>query len=712
MGQTRCMKIKALAIAAMLCSSEAFLVASKLPVAARPTARASCTQLSMSKENRGAARTAAAFAALATMPMQAFGAVDTPQPSSMSQVPTEIRYSEFLKLLDKNEIEKVTFSSDGQRLIAVDTDGDRVRLDALPNDPDLLNSLTKKKVDVTVLPAGADSAAQGGMIGNILSTVGFPLLIFAGLFFLASRGRGEDGEQGGMGGGGPGGMGNPQDFGRTKAKLQMQPDTGTKFEDVAGCDQAKLELEEVVDFLKAPGRYTDLGAQIPRGVILEGPPGTGKTLLARAVAGEAGVPFIAVSGSEFVEMFVGVGASRVRDLFGQAKKNAPCIIFIDEIDAIGRQRGAGMAGGNDEREQTLNQILTEMDGFEGNGGIIVIAATNRADILDNALLRPGRFDRRVNVALPEYAGRIAILKVHARGKPLSPDVDFESLAKRTPGFSGASLQNLLNEAAIRAARSEKTVIDWEDVDSALDRITVGMEKKGGNQGARMKEIVAYHEAGHAVAGALTPDYDMVQKVSIIPRSNGAGGITFFAPTETRLESGLYSRQYLEAQLSVALGGRVAEELIYGETEVTTGASNDLSQVARIAKAMIGELGMSEKVGNIVVSGGDGGDMGMSMGGDDRGWDEQTLELVDDEVQRVVTNAYVRCKDILTKNMSLLETLAGRLIENESVTAEELSIMIAEEPNLWMPPYGVYDEENSPTEALPFAEQPDKALLTS
>ena len=335
--------------------------------------------------------------------------------------------------------------------------------------------------------------------------------------------------------------------------------------------------------------------------------------MAKAVAGEAGVPFISVSGSEFVEMFVGVGASRVRDIFGQAKKNAPCIIFIDEIDAVGRQRGAGFAGGNDEREQTLNQILVEMDGFDGNPGVITIAATNRVDILDNALLRPGRFDRKINVALPDFKGRARILGVHARGKPLEPDVDLEAIARRTPGFSGAQLENLMNEAAISAARRSKSTVGWEEIDGAVDRIMVGQEKKGGisTLSARQNELVAYHEAGHAVVGALIPDYDQVQKISIVPRSNGTGGLTFFAPQEGRLEAGLYSKQYLESTLAVALGGRLAEEIVFGEDATTTGASNDFERVASTAKRMIKEWGFSDRVGRVASLSPNQG--GLSMG---------------------------------------------------------------------------------------------------
>merc|ERR1719287_27284 len=355
--------------------------------------------------------------------------------------PVAVRYSDFLKLVNGDRVEKVTFSADGTKLLGVDTDGTRIKLEALPNDPDLLTQLTTHKVDVTVLPS---NEAAGGL-GDLAQSLILPAALFAGLFFLSRRAGG-----GGMGG--MGGPGNPMGMGKAKTEIQMIPDTGVNFEDVAGCDGAKLELVEVVDFLKQPEVYSKNGCRIPRGVILDGPPGTGKTLLAKAVAGEAGVPFISIAASEFVEMFVGVGASRVRDIFAQAKKNAPCIIFIDEIDAVGRQRGAGFAGGNDEREQTINQILVEMDGFDGNPGIITIAATNRVDVLDQALLRPGRFDRKITVDLPDYKGRARILGVHARGKPLEPDVDLEAIARRTPGFSGAQLENLMNEAAISAAR--------------------------------------------------------------------------------------------------------------------------------------------------------------------------------------------------------------------------------------------------------------------
>merc|ERR1719253_1538206 len=381
--------------------------------------------------------------------------------------PTDVRYSDFLKLVNGDKIEKVTFSADGTQLLGVDVDGTRLKIEALPNDPSLLSQLTNHKVDVTVLPQQESSG-----LGDLAQSLLFPAALFAGLFFLSRNAGGGQGGGGGMPGGGMGGgMGGMGGFGKSKSEIRMVPDTGVTFDEVAGCDGAKLELAEVVDFLKQPESYTKNGCRIPRGGILDGTPGTGKTLLAKAVAGEAGVPFISISGSEFVEMFVGVGASRVRDVFGQAKKNAPCIIFIDEIDAVARQRGGGQGGGNDEREQTINQILVEMDGFEGNPGIIVIAATNRADVLDSALLRPGRFDRRIMVDNPDFKGRVAILGVHARNKPLANDVDLESISRRTPGFSGAMLANLLNEAAIFAARKDLTKIGAEQISDALDRVT-------------------------------------------------------------------------------------------------------------------------------------------------------------------------------------------------------------------------------------------------
>merc|ERR1719382_1061081 len=477
--------------------------------------------------------------------------------------------------------------------------------------------------------------------------------------------------------GGPGGGMNPMSIGKSKSKIQMEPQTGVTFEDVAGCDASKLELTEVVEFLKNPSKFSALGAKIPRGVIMEGPPGTGKTLLARAVAGEAGVPFTSASGSEFVEMFVGVGASRVRDLFGEAKKNAPCIVFIDEIDAVGRQRAGsggrgGMGGGNDEREQTLNQILTEMDGFEGNAGVIVIAATNRADVLDAALLRPGRFDRRVPVDLPDKDGRLAILKVHSRGKPLADGVDLDIIAKRTIGFSGASLANLMNEAAIVAARRDKTEISYDEIDYSIDRVTVGMQKTTGTTFPARQRLVAYHEAGHAIMGCLSPDYDLVTKVTIIPRTNGAGGFTLFTPTEERLESGLYSKRYLESQLAVALGGRVAEEIVYGEEEVTTGASNDLQQVRNIARRMVAQWGFSkDSLGAVAWEPAES--PGMFAGS--TAASEGTESTIDDEVAKLVDEAYATCKETLAQYRPLLDATVDALLEKETIDGFELDALI-------------------------------------
>ena len=552
-------------------------------------------------------------------------------------------YSTFLDAVEAGQIEKVSLASDGKQVLSIDKDGNRHESLLLPGESaNLIKLLTSKNVVFAVQAPPEPSA--GGAIAGVLANLAFPIVIIGGLLFLQRRNGG-----GGMPGGG--GPMNPMNLGKSKSKIEMEPETGVTFKDVAGCEGSKQELMEIVEFLKNPSKYSALGAKIPRGAVMEGPPGTGKTLLARAVAGEAGVPFISASGSEFVEMFVGVGASRVRDLFGQAKKNAPCIIFIDEIDAVGRQRagggGGGGGGGNDEREQTLNQILTEMDGFEGNPGIIVIAATNRADVLDAALLRPGRFDRRIMVDNPDFSGRVAILGVHARGKPLEDDVDLESIARRTPGFSGASLANLMNEAAIFAARKDKVKIGNEQISDALDRVTLGPEKKNAEISMQKRELVAYHEAGHAVVGALIPDYDQVAKITITPRG-GAGGLTFFAPNEDRTDSGLYSRQYLESMMAVALGGRIAEEIIFGDDEITTGASNDLERVTSTAKRMVMEFGMSEKIGQVALAGSPQGSPPMSA---------ETKVLIDAEVSRLVQGAYTRAKQLLLDNRKALDALA-------------------------------------------------------
>ncbi|NET24865.1 ATP-dependent zinc metalloprotease FtsH3 [Okeania sp. SIO1I7] len=566
------------------------------------------------------------------------------------------KYSQFIQQVETNNVDRVSISADRTAARVKVADGSIVRVN-LPNDPDLINILTKNNVDISVLPQ-----SEEGFWVRALSSLFFPVLLLVGLFFLLRRAQSGPGSQ-------------AMNFGKSKARVQMEPQTQVTFGDVAGIEQAKLELTEVVDFLKNADRFTAVGAKIPKGVLLVGPPGTGKTLLAKAVAGEAGVPFFSISGSEFVEMFVGVGASRVRDLFEQAKSNAPCIVFIDEIDAVGRQRGAGLGGGNDEREQTLNQLLTEMDGFEGNTGIIIIAATNRPDVLDAALLRPGRFDRQVVVDRPDYAGRLEILNVHARGKSLSKDVDLEKIARRTPGFTGADLSNLLNEAAILAARRNLTEISMDEVNDAIDRVLAGPEKKDRVMSEKRKELVAYHEAGHALVGALMPDYDPVQKISIIPRGR-AGGLTWFTPSEDRMDSGLYSRAYLQNQMAVALGGRLAEEIIFGDEEVTTGASNDLQQVARVARQMVTRFGMSDRLGPVALGRQNGN---MFLGRDimaERDFSEETAAAIDDEVRNLVEQAYRRAKEVLVGNRHVLDKLAEMLVDKETVDSDELQELLA------------------------------------
>ena len=566
------------------------------------------------------------------------------------------KYSTFIEAVENKQVESVKLTPDRSQALVTSQDGTPIEVN-LPNDPGLLDVLIKNNVDISVVAQSDDS-----FWFRALSSLFLPILLLVGLFLLLRRAQSGPGSQ-------------AMNFGKSKARVQMEPQTQVTFGDVAGIEQAKLELNEVVDFLKNADRFTAIGARIPKGVLLVGPPGTGKTLLARAVAGEAGVPFFSISGSEFVEMFVGVGASRVRDLFEQAKTNAPCIVFIDEIDAVGRQRGAGLGGGNDEREQTLNQLLTEMDGFEGNTGIIVIAATNRPDVLDSALLRPGRFDRQVVVDRPDYAGRQEILRVHARGKTLGKDVDLDKIARRTPGFTGADLANLLNEAAILAARRNLSEISMDEVNDAIDRVLAGPEKKERMMSEKRKAVVAYHEAGHALVGALMPDYDPVQKISIIPRGR-AGGLTWFTPSEDRVESGLFSRSYLQNMMAVALGGRIAEEIIFGEDEVTTGASNDLQQVASRARQMVTRFGMSERLGPVALGRQNGNVfMGREIASD-RDFSDETAAAIDEEVRNLVEQAYRRAKEVLLNNRHILDRLAEMLIEKETVDADELQELLA------------------------------------
>tara|TARA_Y100000389_G_scaffold204765_1_gene259491 strand:+ start:17660 stop:19462 length:1803 start_codon:yes stop_codon:yes gene_type:complete len=557
--------------------------------------------------------------------------------------------SDLYKNIEEKNIRVAAFADDESEIKVLDNIGDPHIIKLMKNDVEKIeNSLKKNNIRFDVLPK---SPPILGVIGNVLPTILF-LGIFLAMFRSMNRVNGN----------------SPFQMTDT-TQIEMEPVTGVTFDDVAGCDESKLELQEVVDFLKNPEKYNSIGAVSPKGVLLEGPPGTGKTLLARAVAGEAQVPFVSVSGSEFVEVFVGVGAGRVRNMFQKAKDNAPCIVFIDEIDSIGKSRSSGpMSGGNDEREQTLNQILAEMDGFSGNTGVIVLAATNRADILDSALLRPGRFDRRVPVGLPSKDGRFAILKVHTKNKPLNHDVDLDEVASRTIGFSGASLKNLMNEAAIISARNGKTVIDNDSIDYAIDRIQVGIAKPIGPY--IRKELVAYHEAGHAVMAALTKDYDNITKVTIIPRSNGAGGFTLFTPSEERVESGLYSQKYLKSQLAVALGGRVAEELQFGEEEITTGASSDLQRVKQLARQMITQWGFknSSSYDDYPISWEPSQYVELSS---------ETQNYIDDEIKKLIKSAYELCRSTLKENKKMLDLIAEELVEFETISGETVMRLIKE-----------------------------------
>ena len=567
--------------------------------------------------------------------------------------------SDLYKNVEDKKVTLGVFSEDSasNKVNVLDINGEEHSVNLLKADlPTLVDLFRKNDVRFAVRSNGSND------VSGFLSGVGnvfIPALVLSFIFF-SFRNNGING----MGGSGGGPFGNMQNVGN----LNVETNTGVSFADVAGCDESKLELMEIVDFLKYPKNFTDIGAVSPRGVLLEGPPGTGKTLLARAVAGEAGVSFISTTGSEFVEMYVGVGASRVRKMFKDAQKSAPCIIFIDEIDSIGRSRSSGGPGANDERDQTLNQILSEMDGFSGNTGIIVLAATNRPDILDSALLRPGRFDRRVPVGLPSKAGRYEILKVHSRDKPLADNVHLDEIAGRTIGFSGASLKNLMNEAAIVAVRNGKKLIGYDEIDYAIDRITVGIQKPIGPN--VRKDLVAYHEAGHAVMATLTPGYDNVTKVTIVPRTNGAGGFTLFTPSEERMESGLYSQKYLKSQLSVALGGRVAEELIYGEDEITTGASGDLQSVRDLARRMVTQWGFrnNTSINDFPIAWDPGEPLGYGV---QSLLSSETENEIDHEIQMIVKQAYNICKDTLLKNIELLEKVKESLIEHETITGKDV-----------------------------------------
>ncbi|PZV18386.1 MAG: cell division protein FtsH [Leptolyngbya sp.] len=518
--------------------------------------------------------------------------------------------------------------------------------------PELIKRARDNKVNLAIQPS-ADNSAVMGLLAHLLLF----LLLLGGLLLIIRRSANS-----------PGGPGQALNFGKSRARFQMEAKTGVMFDDVAGIEEAKEELQEVVTFLKKPEKFTAIGAKIPKGVLLIGPPGTGKTLLAKAIAGEAGVPFFSISGSEFVEMFVGVGASRVRDLFKKAKENAPCIIFIDEIDAVGRQRGTGIGGGNDEREQTLNQLLTEMDGFEGNTGIIIIAATNRPDVLDTALLRPGRFDRQISVDLPTYSGRLGILEVHARDKKLEPDISLEAIARRTPGFSGADLANLLNEAAILTARRHKEAVSMLEVDDAIDRVTIGLTLTP-LLDSKKKRLIAYHEVGHALLMTLLKNSDPLNKVTIIPRSGGIGGFAQQSFNEEMIDSGLYTRSWMTDRITIALGGRASEEEVFGSAEVTAGASGDIKAVAELAREMVTRYGMSDM--GLVALESPGGEvfLGRSMMPRQE-YSEEVSTQIDRQVRTIALDCYEEARRIIRENRSLVDRLVEVLLDKETIEGDE------------------------------------------
>nr|YP_010336944.1 cell division protein [Madagascaria erythrocladioides]QUE28978.1 ftsH [Madagascaria erythrocladioides]UNJ16529.1 cell division protein [Madagascaria erythrocladioides] len=578
---------------------------------------------------------------------------------------SRMTYGRFLEYLDMGWVKKVDLYDSGHTAI-IEAMGpelgnrvQRIRVELPAAAPELISKLKYFKVDFDAHPA-RNSTVLWSFVGNLL----FPLLLVIGIGFLFRRSNNA-----------PGGPGQAMSFGKSKANFQMEAKTGVEFEDVAGVEEAKEEFQEVVTFLKEPESFTAVGASIPKGVLLVGPPGTGKTLLAKAIAGEAGVPFFSLSGSEFVEMFVGVGASRVRDLFKKAKENAPCIVFIDEIDAVGRQRGTGIGGGNDEREQTLNQLLTEMDGFEGNTGIIVIAATNRADILDAALLRPGRFDRQVTVDIPDFKGRLSILGVHSRNKQISNKVSLETIARRTPGFSGADLANLLNESAILTARQRKESITMSEIDKAIDRVVAGMEGVP-LVDSKTKRLIAYHEVGHAIVGTLLKYHDPVQKVTLIPRGQ-ARGLTWFMPSEDQT---LISRAQILARIVGALGGRAAEEVVFGDAEVTTGAGNDLQQVTSMARQMVTRFGMSQ-IGPLSLEN-QGGDpfLGRAMSSNSD-YSDSVATNVDAQVKNIVDNCYEQALQIIAQNRVVIDRLVDLLIEKETIEGHEFRNIVEEYSNL-------------------------------
>ncbi|HHP5404103.1 TPA: ATP-dependent zinc metalloprotease FtsH [Aeromonas veronii] len=579
----------------------------------------------------------------------------------------QLDYSSFVKEVTQEQIREVRM--DGKVINGVKRTGERFTTIIPAPDPQLLNDMLNHNVKVM-----GEKPEEPSLLTSIFISW-FPMLLLIGVWVFFMRQM--------QGGGGKGAM----SFGKSKARLMSEDQIKTTFADVAGCDEAKEEVKELVDYLRDPSKFQKLGGKIPTGVLLVGPPGTGKTLLAKAIAGEAKVPFFTISGSDFVEMFVGVGASRVRDMFEQAKKSSPCIIFIDEIDAVGRQRGAGLGGGHDEREQTLNQMLVEMDGFEGNEGIIVIAATNRPDVLDPALLRPGRFDRQVVVGLPDVRGREQILKVHMRKVPLADDVNPALIARGTPGFSGADLANLVNEAALFSARESRRVVSMAEFEKAKDKIMMGAERRSMVMKESEKEMTAYHEAGHAIIGRLVPDHDPVYKVSIIPRGR-ALGVTMYLPEQDRWS---HSKQHLESMISSLYGGRLAEELIYGAEKVSTGASNDIERATEIARKMVTQWGMSERLGPMLYAEEDGEVfLGRSMA-KAKHMSDDTARVIDAEVKQVIDRNYARSKQILLDNMDVLHSMKDALMKYETIDAKQIDDLMARRevraPSNWHDEHG-------------------------
>ncbi len=571
-----------------------------------------------------------------------------PQPS--------LSYGELLEKIQSREVSNVEIDPTQQvvrvKLKTPVQGKSEVVVPIFLQNPELIETLRKNKVPFAVQPTADNSAALGFVVNLLLIMV-----LIAGLLMILRRSANVSNQA--------------MNFGKSRARFQMEAKTGVKFDDVAGIEEAKEELGEIVTFLKQPEKFSAIGARIPKGVLLIGPPGTGKTLLAKAIAGEAAVPFFSISGSEFVEMFVGVGASRVRDLFKKAKENAPCLVFIDEIDAVGRQRGAGIGGGNDEREQTLNQLLTEMDGFEGNSGIIIIAATNRPDVLDAALLRPGRFDRQILVDAPDFKGRLEILNVHSRNKKLDPEISLETIARRTPGFTGADLANLLNEAAILTARRRKEAITIDEINDAVDRVVAGMEGTP-LVDSKSKRLIAYHEVGHAIIGTLLKNHDPVQKVTLIPRGQ-ARGLTWFTPNE---EQGLISRAQILALITSILGGRAAEEVIFGDAEITTGAGNDLEKITSLARQMVTRFGMSD-LGPLSLENQSGE---VFLGRDFVARNEYSEEIaarIDSQVHTIIQHCYEQAKQIIQENRTLIDRLVEILVEQETIEGDKFRQIVAE-----------------------------------